>query len=168
MTRQEFVENILDYYDLTQFCEENGLSSLDDVYDRDQWDEWVEDRLVDWARNNSWRDLYNILCDCDNDDGYDYYQYDDGEGRLCPIEFDELRSMVLEEADYEEVWDDENDEEDSESDYQEYESEDEIEEGCSIEEMFVDSKNCIQKFSMQELDAIGEGLRDVLSMIDGR
>ena len=111
MTRNEFIENVTEFYDLRDFCCENDMYNIaDELYDSDYLDEIMNDRL----RNNYWDDWRSALSDLsDIDARYDWYR-EDGYGGfegLTGIDFDDLKQEVLEIGDRDEIWDEEEDEE---------------------------------------------------------
>lgn len=112
MTRNEFLENVTSFYDLKDFCNDEDCNLLEDVYDEEGRDDFINDCLMDWARDDSWQDLYNRLDSIPT--GYDWYRYDDY-GDWCSLDdedFEEYKNDVLEWADNNDIWD--NDEEDDE------------------------------------------------------
>lgn len=138
MTRDEFLE-ISEWADLVDFCYENNLYMCDDVYDDGQKDEWINDRLYDWARELNWRELYDRLNEIP--DSSDWYILDDY-GDFCEAgdeEFEEYKENILEAADENGLFDDEEEEyeEDSLEDYTL--DEDETEEEEFVPEMPFDT-----------------------------
>lgn len=114
MTRKEFLEDVNDMDDLICFCNDNDLSTLEYVYDSDSFDSYINDCLYDKVRNNgdSWVDVKDWLNDIP--DGYDYYDTEyDFEG-IGDYEFDDYKTRVLDDADYYDVWEDEEDDEEVE------------------------------------------------------
>lgn len=112
MTRNEFLENVTSFDDLKDFCYNEDCSLLEDVYDEEGRDDVINECLMDWARDDSWQDLYNRLDNIPT--GYDWYRYDDY-GDWCSLDdedFEEYKNDVLEWADNNDIWDD--DEEDDE------------------------------------------------------
>lgn len=110
MTRNEFIENVTEFYDLRDFCFENDMYGIaDELYDSDYLDELLNDRL----RNNYWDDWQSALSDLSGiDTGYDWYR-EDGYGNfdgLDSSDFDDLKQEVLEIGDRDELWDEEDDE----------------------------------------------------------
>ena len=167
MTRDEFINDVRDIDDLQDFCDEIGCSTLEGVYSPDYYDEWIEDQLVDLARNNTWRDLYGILSNFDDDAGYDFYMSDEY-GDLKPIEFEDIKDQVLDWADYNAAWDemlDDDDEERELSEEERYEIEPTEEEDCTVMEMFVESRNCVQTLTPEQLEALGNGLRATMELV---
>lgn len=113
MTRQEFIDSIDNYSELKEFCYDNDCNILEDVYDEEARDEMVNEWLVDWARNDSWKELRDRL-DNINDDYY-WYRYDDCYDEWVGLndyeDFDNYKNEVLEWADEYGCWDDPEDEE---------------------------------------------------------
>lgn len=123
MTRNEFLEDVTTFSDLKDFCYNENCSILEDVYDEEGRDDYINECLMDWAREDSWQDLYGRLDNIPT--GYDWYRYDDY-GDWCGLDdgdFEEYKGDVLEWADDNGVWDD-DEEEDVEEDCFEDEPED--------------------------------------------
>lgn len=177
MTRAEFYENVTTWWDLKDFCSEERCDICDDIYDEEGRDDYINDCLMDWARNNSWSELLAILDGIPT--GYDYYRYDDyGEWEgLDDGDFDELRDEVAEWMDENGYWDD--DEEEADDDEEEpfddeedapYIDPEDVEpiddEDCSLGELFEGSVARIHAISEEELEAAREterALQDFLS-----
>lgn len=124
MTRNEFLENVTSFYDLKDFCSDEDCNLLEDVYDEEGRDDFINDCLMDWARDDSWQDLYNRLDSIPT--GYDWYRYDDY-GDWCSLDdedFEEYKNDVLEWADNNGVWDDDEEDTDENGDYFEDKPED--------------------------------------------
>ena len=143
MTRQEFVDEVNSWGDLIDFCNENNLDFTEDIYDEESRDNDIDEMLVDWARENNWQELYNILDRIQT--GYEYYRYDYGDWEgLGDADFDDLKEEVEEYCvrngyfDEEEEPEEEPDEEEEpEEEEQEEESEDDMpveDEDLSLEE----------------------------------
>lgn len=98
MTRAEFLDNINDFYDLAQFCSDEGLSIMEDVYSDDARDEYIDDDLTEIARNYTWREMRDYLQNIPT--GSDWWVRDDW-GDWCSIDndFAQWKNDVLEEAD---------------------------------------------------------------------
>lgn len=159
MTRIEFEENVTEWWELMNFCSDNGCEEfVENVVDDDYRDEYIDEMLVDMARNNSWRDMLDILNDYYNDGGYDYYIYDEYYGRYQGADEDDFRRYkdeVYQHAIEHGLFDDdEEDEEDSgvdpfkfpdDEEYDPLEDEDEElpEEDCSVIEMLASGVGCV-------------------------
>ncbi len=72
MTRQEFIENVNDWYDLKDFCSDNDCDILDDIYDEDGMDSEIEYYIGEYRNDYSWRELRDILYDIPV--GYEFYR----------------------------------------------------------------------------------------------
>lgn len=175
MTREDFIENIQSWEDLINFCSDYGCDYCEDVYDDDQMDDYINETLVDMARNSDgWRDLRNMLNDIPT--GYDYYirdEYDEFR-EADDDEFEDYKSSVIEWGDNGDVWD-EDEEEDYYDDEDEEpapsmstsesnnEEEDVVEEGCSLQELFESGVDSLRALSeKEEPDEINH--EDVLTM----
>lgn len=111
MTRNDFLENITTFGDLKDFCDNEGCTLLDDVYDEASRDNYIDDHLVDWAREGCWRDLYNTLEVIP--EGYDWYRhgvYEDWCGLDDNEDFEEYKNDVLYWADDNCIWDEDEEE----------------------------------------------------------
>lgn len=112
MTRQQFIEEITDWYKLIDFCDDEECDCCDDVYSEETRDDYINDKLVDMARNaNSWSSLLDTLNDITV--GYDHYRHTDNgdwEG-LGNFEFCEYKDEVLEWGDDNDIWEDDEEEE---------------------------------------------------------
>lgn len=71
------IYNLRNYWDLTEMASELGSCDFDDIYDDDQKDEFVNDLAVDWARENTWQDLLEMLQEVPT--GSEFYRYSYGE-----------------------------------------------------------------------------------------
>lgn len=110
MTRQEFIDDILDMSDLYNFCANNrGYDHvIEDIYAEDALDDFVNNEVINYT---DWRDLYNFLEDIPT--GYDWYRidcYGDITG-IDDSEFEDIKSDLLDELDSDE-WFEEEEEED--------------------------------------------------------
>ena len=71
MTRQQFIEEVNSWYDLIDFCNDNNLDDLCDVYDDETASELIDEALAEEIQYRSWRDIRDMLGSID--DGYDFY-----------------------------------------------------------------------------------------------
>jgi len=89
MTKQEFLEKIIDVDSLYEFCSEYGYESYtDDLYSSDAYNEYLEEDFAEALRNNSWRDVRDMMNNTDDpyddpwwvrsDYDYEFYPADDG------------------------------------------------------------------------------------------
>ena len=112
MTRQEFIDRVTNWWELIEFCNDEGCDVCEDVVDDDYKDEYVNDHLEEWARDNTWRDLLDILSEIPDD--YSYYRMDangDFEGLSNFDDFAAYKEDVLDWMDDRGGWDDEEEEE---------------------------------------------------------
>lgn len=108
MTRTEFVEEVLDFGDLINFCYENRCDDIvQSIYSRES----VDDIIMEGIRDNcfgcdTWQQLYTALDTIPDCEWYDLeYDYDEAD-------FDYKKEEVLNYADENGLWEEEEDEED--------------------------------------------------------
>ena len=77
MTINEFVESITDWWDLKNFCDEYGCYICDDIYDDDGVNGYINDRLYDMCREESWEDVRDWLNNFADSYGEGYYRIDE-------------------------------------------------------------------------------------------
>ena len=53
MTRNEFLDNVNDWYDLIDFCNDMGCEYCEDVYSEDCRDDYINECLMDWAHDST-------------------------------------------------------------------------------------------------------------------
>lgn len=163
MTRTEFIDEINDFYELINFCDDVRCYLLEDVISADSRDEIIDESLVDLARNNTWQDLFSILDGYRDNSGYDYYEYDEYYGEWRPADFDYWKEQVAE-------WGDDNDawgEDEEEPRFEPVDTFEVEEEECTVMDMLSESRDCVQRFTEEELEALGNGLREANEMIGG-
>lgn len=163
MTRQEFIENCNDVWELKNFAYEQGLyalEDLEDVYDVDDIGGILDSAIPEYLQYNSWGDLREALNEIYNMDGYVKWN-----GGLSFDEFDEndiqeLKDRIIEEMDDDCAWDDEEDEVEDTEEFEEVEEVEDVEEpedNGTIDDLFgtcneafavmisqVPSANCIE------------------------
>lgn len=143
MTRQEFIDDVVDFSDLINFCNDYGLSECEDIYDDYDRDEMINERIVDWAREESWQELRSVLNRLEEGSGYEYYRYNDDYDEWVGLDdddFEDIKNDVLVYMDDEGLWDE--DEEEEGVPYEEEEEDDgEPEEGeFSISELLTECR----------------------------
>lgn len=170
MTRTEFNNNITSFYELIDFCSDEGCDICSDIVCGDVIDEIVDENLEDFARNTSWRAVRDVLNEVPDDD--DYYRY---EGSLEFIYIDDCFSDYKEEvynwADRNDVFDEEDDEEECDEGRTEEEKEDdtfefEVNEEVSAVELFA---SCYQSLDELNNNKIAKEIEDdeaLLSLIN--
>ena len=110
MTRNDFLNNVTEWWELLDFCSDEGCYICEDIIDSDQLDEYVEEDIRD--TNYSWRDIRDSLSEIPT--GYGYYRMNgsfDYDG-MDENDFDSYKDDVLEWGDNNGVWEDEPDEDD--------------------------------------------------------
>lgn len=157
MTRNQFIEEVNCWSELIDFCYDYECSYCDDVYDEDRKDEYFDSELVEYARNaESWQDMLEYLQDIPT--GGDYYIRDDyDEWREADDDdFCSYKDDILEWGDNGDVWDEDEeeyddgyDEVDDEESYAKEEDE-ELEEGCTLSELFSASASKLQVIERAE------------------
>ena len=70
MTRNDFLNNVTEWWELLDFCSDEGCYICEDIIDSDQLDEYVEEDIRD--TNYSWRDIRDSLSEIPT--GYGYYR----------------------------------------------------------------------------------------------
>lgn len=107
MTRSEFLDNITEWYELKDFCNDFDCDVCEDIYDDDDYDDCVEEDIRDAIANYGWRDIRDFLGNLPG--GYDYYRRNstlDYDG-LGDDDFEDYKEDVLEWGDDCGVWEDE-------------------------------------------------------------
>lgn len=141
MTRQEFIETVTWWDALLNFCYDEGYDI--DIYTEEQRNEYIDDHLVDMARNSdTWEELLSELQNIP--DWYDYY-YRDEWGEWFEADHDlfvETKNEILGWMDDGGYWDDEpeNDDEHVEDDDTFVETEE-----FSIDVLFSTCNNCLRE-----------------------
>lgn len=108
MTRQDFINDIECWYELIDFCNDNGCYECEDIYDSEQRDDFLNEVIENIARNETWREMLETLQGFADDSGYDYYRKD-GYGYFVGLDdddFDAYKSEVLDWGDRYDIWDD--------------------------------------------------------------
>lgn len=131
MTRQEFLEASEDcgWSDLVEFCNNEGCDYCDDVYDEYDRNEYVDERLVEDAREcGNWQEFKDILNSIPT--GYDCYRRNDY-GEWVGLGDDDLSQYiedVIEWMDRNDQWDEEefDDGEDDTCDDNDYDEEEDL------------------------------------------
>lgn len=164
VTRQEFIYDVQDWYDLIRFCDEMGIYNCEDVYTRESMDELLDEELVDIARGHGWREMLGILNNFPDGDA-DYYIRDEY-GDFVEADYDAFeayKSDVIEYCDDEEMWDEEEEEEEEEESgigfrpYVEESAEDnhcsfDVDEPFSVGDLFLSSSDQLQQIQVHDIE----------------
>lgn len=106
MTRNEFIDNITEWYELKDFCNDFDCDVCEDIYDDDDYDDIVEEDIRDAIADYGWRDIRDFLGNLPS--GYYYYRRNsafDYDG-LDDDDFEDYKADVLEWGDDYGAWDD--------------------------------------------------------------
>ena len=120
MTRNEFYNDITEWWQLKEFCFEYDLTTLDCVYHYEDFDNIIDDALQLAISREMWYTIKDMLNEVPT--GYDYYYVDPDDawnhyGLNNDADFMNYRDDVAMAMDELELWDDdEYDEEDDEED----------------------------------------------------
>ena len=93
MTRNDFLNDVTEWWELLDFCSDEGCNICEDIIDSDQLDEYVEEDIRD--TNYSWRDIRDSLSEIPT--GYGYYRMNgsfDYDG-MDENDFDSYKEDVL-------------------------------------------------------------------------
>ena len=115
MTRVEFIEEVTEWHELIELCQDYDCDICEGIIDDDILDEYVNSDIS--GCDYGWRSLRDYLSDIPT--GYDYYRCDgsfDYVG-LDDGDFEDYKSRVLDWMDEDDLWGAEEDEEDFDSDY---------------------------------------------------
>lgn len=114
MTRSEFLEDVTDFGDLKNFCDDNGIDICDCVMDREYFDEIIMDRIRERGYFETWQEVYRFLRDLPDGAAY-YIENDYGElNEAFEDDFENYKQEVLERMDERGEWDPEDIDEDIE------------------------------------------------------
>lgn len=117
MTRDEFINDIQSWEELINFCDNNDCDICDDIYDESGRDDLLNERLQEKAGEVArWQELWEWLDNIPEDSDYyreaGYYDFE-------PVDnddFDSYKEEVLEWADDNDIWDEEEEAEEDEED----------------------------------------------------
>lgn len=116
MTRQEFLEEVIDMDSLFSFVYESGYDNVvEDVYSRDRFNEWVWDSIQGWC--DGWDSLGSWLCSLPDPDDYDYFDMSWGDVTgLCDDDAQRYIDTLLEQLDNDNFFEEDEIEDDEEYD----------------------------------------------------
>lgn len=112
MTRNDFLNDVNEWWELLDFCSDEGCDICEDIIDSDQLDEYITDDIRDSIANEYWYNIRDLLSDIHT--GYGYYRMNgsfDYDG-MDEDDFNDYKDDVLEWGDNNDIWEDEPDEED--------------------------------------------------------
>lgn len=157
MTRNEFLNDVSSWYELIEFCNDNGCSICDDIISEDDRDDEIDGDIEDAIRNERWYDIKRYLENIPT--GYDYYLRNsmfDYDG-LGDSDFDDYKDDVLEWADDAgDVWDEDPEDEDYDVFAEQTPTEEDIEPPPEAEDFTVSEligMCCVAFVSIQQANA---------------
>ena len=114
MTRQEFINDVNDFAELIDFCNDVGCSICEDLVYYETMDDYIWDAIRDW--DSGWEELRDAL---DSIDTAPYWYLHEGWMDFHGVddEFDDYKREVLEEADEYNYFDDEDEDDDEDAWY---------------------------------------------------
>lgn len=112
MTRAEFENEVNDWEDLFDVCRENGLHTLDELYDDGAYNESINDELARRAGNDDWYDVYRWLDELPS--GEDYYYCGDYDWEIA--DFAEWKDNVYNDMEYNDCFEEEEEVDEEEID----------------------------------------------------
>ena len=114
MRREEFINDIVDWGDLVNFCCEQGYDNyVENIYGDYALDDALDEFFSDMISERRWYDVKEAMDDIPQ--GYDWYYFDYSD--CYPVddyELNETKDRLLEELDEDGFFDDEDDEEECE------------------------------------------------------
>lgn len=151
MTREEF-EEIEDFSELLDFCNNYDCDIYNGIYDDDSYHDFIDEDIRDMVRCDSWEQIRDYLDELPY--GYDYYRRtDDGwEGIDENSDFDCIKDEVRGWAEEEEIFDEEDEQEDEQENdepcsevFECEEEEPEPDEPFTLSELVTVCKSSVQK-----------------------
>ena len=169
MTRQEFIDDITSWWELIDFCNDEGYEDyIDDIYSEESREDYLDNDLVQRARNaGSWTDLLSTLDDIPT--GYDYYRMDDyGDWHpLDDYDFNDRKEEVLDRLDEDDFWDEEDEEEEPVEEYVDPEDAIPVEdEDIGVAELFTTCNSKLQNLDAEEPDDEADPLDEFCSKLE--
>lgn len=148
MTRQDFIENVNEWYELLEFCRHEDCDVCEDVYSDDDKDDYINENFRYLVEEHNWWTLRDILNDIPTGDGYYLYENINDWRELDDEDFEEFKGSVLQWMDNGGYWEEEEE-------YEEYE-----------EEPFVENVNPIDPYDAVPIEDEDISLPELLSACD--
>lgn len=92
MTRDEFYEEVQDFEDLINICQEYGVDDCDDIFHHDELSDKVDEHIRMWVDNRMWYELPGELEAID--DEYNWYRDDGTYFDFVPLSDYDLESYI--------------------------------------------------------------------------
>lgn len=126
MTRNEFLEEVTDFGELRNFCDNEGIDICDCVMDGEYFDEIILDRIRERGYFDTWQEVYRFLRDLPDGAAY-YIENDYGEiNEVTDDDFEELKQQVLDHMDEHDYWEPEDEDAEEDTEEPDGEAEDEV------------------------------------------
>lgn len=112
MTRQEFLDDVTTFDELQDFCSDIDYDLRENgAYSEEEYDDYTNEVMADYARNNGWRDVRDFL-DGFPDAGDWFYQdrWGDFEG-MSYDDIEEIKDIVYQYAVDNDLFDEDDEEE---------------------------------------------------------
>ena len=156
MTRNEFIENVTTWGELVGFCYDANLEEcIGDIYSEDAYNDYINETLYDYVRDNGWTDVLEYLQDLPS--GYDYYLNVDGDwdglyyNDNCSG-FEYYKDAVLERMDNEDAWDEEDEEPEIINDVDPFDEVPVEQEDISVDDLFATCNDAVQRIEQHEIE----------------
>lgn len=131
MTKDEFYDNIQGFDDLIGFCRQHGCYHIvEDIFDPDQFDDWVWDCIDSLRSRWFWHDLRDVLENLVEPDGYFVPTGELEYNELSRMDLERYMDEVIDWGECEYFWDDDCDDDD------EWDSENEDEDKDWVDDKF--------------------------------
>ena len=111
MTRGEFVEQITSWPELLEFCYDNDCSVCEDIIPHERLAGNIAEDFTDYGDEYDWTDIRRWINDIDDDADY-YYRSGSFEYESVDNQFDTYKDDVLEWGDDVDIWDFEDEDDD--------------------------------------------------------
>lgn len=100
MTRNEFIDNITEWCELKDFCNDFDCDICEDIYDDDDYDDSVEEDIRDAIADYGWRDIRDFLGAWDDEEEEDEEYADADDDFLDSLEEEPDEDETIEEEDF--------------------------------------------------------------------
>ena len=110
MTRQDFIDNVNDWWELKDFCNDEDCDICSDIYSDEDMDEEINYAIRGYSDDYQWYELRDLLRGIPS--GYSFYRQNgsfDWEGLDDDADFTSYKDDVLEWMDNGGYWEDEDD-----------------------------------------------------------
>ena len=114
MTREEFIENVNDFYDLLEVCRDNDLYACADIREKDElFDSCnIDNEIIEAVRSYSWHSIRDMLDGLDDDGNY-YIVNGILDYECVDRDFEYYKNGVIDEMDEDNLWEEEDGEDET-------------------------------------------------------